>query len=523
MRPRPATPAGHGELLVQPSFDGWASLAESNRRDASAWRFSVAGMDATDLRTCARAESFANAEDYSSRLGITMRQLGDPQALIVMTGHQPELFHPGVWAKDFLLQRLADQIGASALDVVVDSDGFDRVAITAPCLTPEPRRCTQYLALGSQAGCYWTAPVPSESDIDDFCRSADEMLATLPAPSIRRHFSEFCGGLKQARPRARNLAEVVTATRRLYEASAGTDYAELSISELVRGRAFSAFAADLATNAERFAEAYNGELSEYRVMTNTRSIAQPFPDLDVSERGVELPLWVLADGFRRRVWARRDAEGVTLATLEGDAIQLPLEGAAAADALARASVHLAPKALALTLFLRMFCCDLFIHGVGGGRYDRVTDGVCRRYYGVEPPAFVVASLTMYLPLGAHVVSDEEVADARQRLNRLAHNPDALLGEVDFDDAEERMLAVGLAERKRELVEAMKQDGADKKSLGVQIRAVNAELAALLAPVRERFEEALRALEQQQDASGVLTDRTYPFCFWSPWEVADKVR
>ena len=29
--------------------------------------------------------------------------------------------------------------------------------------------------------------------------------------------------------------------------------------------------------------------------------------------------------------------------------------------------------------------------------------------------------------------------------------------------------------------------------------------------------------QLREASGVLTDRTYPFCLWSPSEVADKVR
>ena len=49
------------------------------------------------------------------------------------TGHQPELYHPGVWIKDFLLQRLAEETGATALDVVVDSDGFETVAVTSPC------------------------------------------------------------------------------------------------------------------------------------------------------------------------------------------------------------------------------------------------------------------------------------------------------------------------------------------------------------------------------------------------------
>ena len=41
--------------------------------------------------------------------------------------------------------------------------------------------------------------------------------------------------------------------------------------------------------------------------------------------------------------------------------------------------------------------------------------------------------------------------ARARLNRLEHNPDALLGEVEFDSAEERTQAVALAAEKAALV------------------------------------------------------------------------
>src|SRR5690606_12266035 len=116
---------------------------------------------------------------------------------------------------------------------------------------------------------------------------------------------------------------------------------------------------------------------------------------------------------------------------------LPAGPQEAADSVVRSGALMAPKALALTLFLRMFASDLFIHGIGGGRYDQVTDAVIRRYYGVEPPAFVVASMTMYLPLGAHVVTAEEVAAAKERLNRIEHNPDALMGEVEFEAPAER--------------------------------------------------------------------------------------
>jgi hypothetical protein len=174
------------------------------------------------------------------------------------------------------------------------------------------------------------------------------------------------------------------------------------------------------------------------------------------------------------------------------------------------------------MFARLFLADLFIHGVGGARYDEVTDDVIRGFFAIEPPPFVVASMTLYLPLGAHVVSDEEIEAATDRVNRLAHNPDQLLDEVAFDSPAEADEARELARAKSELVAAIAAPDADKKALGLRIREVNEALATMLAPVRERFEADLESLRSQREAGDVLTARTYPFCFFSPAEVADKV-
>jgi len=152
----------------------------------------------------------------------------------------------------------------------------------------------------------------------------------------------------------------------------------------------------------------------------------------------------------------------------------------------------------------------------------VTDGVIRRYFGVEPPEFVVASMTMYLPLGAHVVTEAEVSQATEAVNRFQHNPDQLLDEVEFDDPEEQHRAATLAAEKAELLREIADPGADKKSLGLKIREVNAALGELLKPFGDQLVVERDALAEQLEASEVFVDRTYPFAFWSPLEVADKV-
>ena len=45
-----------------------------------------------------------------------------PRRSIFLAGHQPQLFHPGVWFKNFALDRLARRHGAVAVNLVVDSD-----------------------------------------------------------------------------------------------------------------------------------------------------------------------------------------------------------------------------------------------------------------------------------------------------------------------------------------------------------------------------------------------------------------
>lgn len=506
-----------------PGYAEWHGLLDANRASAQTWSFEVAGLPVAAVRSLARREALQAAEFFSERMGVPVAASGDADGPIVVTGHQPELYHPGVWVKDFLLQRLAEETGATAVDIVVDSDAFDVLSLSAPCMTPDVRRCRQYLAIGQADRCFACTPTLTPSEIDRFGEAAATMLETLPAPAIVRHFKEFIAAMRAAAPSAETLAELITFARRRYEAPAGTDYLELPVTAAVRTEGWARFVADIALDARRFAEAYNGELHEYRQVTRTRSAAQPFPDLAMEGDAVELPLWALEARQRATVWARRVGPDVELYTENGVVARLGSDGASAVAAIRSSRALIAPKALALTLFSRVFMCDLFIHGVGGGRYDRVTDGVCRRYYGVEPPRFVVASMSMYLPLGARTVSDEELASAKDRLNRLQHNPDALLAEIDFEDEAERQRATQLAAEKRDLVGRIGAPDADKKALGTRIREVNGELSALLAPLEASFAAEVNALEGQRAASEVLTDRTYPFCFWSPHEVADKVR
>ena len=59
--------------------------------------------------------------------------------------------------------------------------------------------------------------------------------------------------------------------------------------------------------------------------------------------------------------------------------------------------RLSPRALTLTLFVRLLLADQFVHGIGGGRYDQVTDDIIRRHFKFDPPTFSVTTATLLYP------------------------------------------------------------------------------------------------------------------------------
>lgn len=511
-RQRP--PAGHGEVLCAPPVGEWAGIARANADAARLWPAPL-----LELREQARAEAVSAAIGYSHSIGVTPARR-DGADLIVMTGHQPELFHPGVWVKEFLVQRLSEEMFALGIDLVVDTDAAGRVELVTPCIDGEVCVCRSLLAEAPPDVAYVQAPPPDDAARVLFRQQGMAALTTLPAPALARHFGLYADALDAVAAEAPDLGTLLTAARRRYERPAGTDYLELPVSVQARTEAMRLFVDGILRDAVRFRQVTNDALAAYRTRTGTRSAAQPFPDLDQLGDLIEVPFWLLADGTRQRLFVGPDG------ALRAGATPAPSRDASGVGARivsAPDDALIVPRALALTMFERLFVADLFIHGTGGGRYDRVTDAVIRAYYGIEPPAFVVASMTLLLPLGCTVTTDDDVSLLEQRLNRIEHNPDQALGDVEFDTVAERTRAEDLARQKAELVTAIAAPGADRKSTGIEIRAVNKELSAMLAPLAHDLHAELARARSARDASAVLTDRTYPFCLWDPREVADKVR
>lgn len=447
--------------------------------------------------------------------GLAGTAIGDRP--LVLMGHQPVFFHPGVWVKFFLLSRLCGVNDAVGLHCIVDSDATGPISAEIPTGREDVERVTRTLVRLPDDMPLEAAPVPAPDAWAAFATSVRGDLTALGAADLSDRFAVFAAEEPAVRRGAETLPAYLDGLRYAYEARAGTPrYATVSISAFGSTPEFQAFALHLAQDPARTFAAYNGCLDDYRRAHRVRSAANPFPNLVQSGGRTELPFWILHGGRRADLYAAREGARLMLGSVDGPLATVPA-GPAGVEALAASGVSLRPKALTLTLFSRLCLGDLFIHGVGGGRYDRVTEPLAERLFGAPPAPYAVATATLHLPLGEGRDPDAERHTLERRLMDLRHNPDrhlAVAGEAERQLVDEKWRLI------RE-VEAMRP-GRERRAATHRIREVNVLLAQTLVPEIARVEAQLAAIGAKPAADEAVQFRGYPYFLFDPADVAALV-
>ena len=257
-------------------------------------------------------------------------------------------------------------------------------------------------------------------------------------------------------------------------------------------------------------------------VNKTRSAAQPFPDLRTRGSTRRAALLGASTTERRRGVGRAARTAVRRRLAARRRRASSCRRRYGRGSLRASGDDLAPKALALTLFVRLFVATCSSTASAGPlraghrwRHPHGTTGSSRRHSSSR-------RMTMYLPLGAHIVSDEEVAAAGERLNRLEHNPDRCSGRSSSIRPTARA-GLALAAEKADLVAAIAAPGCRQEGAGsAHPRGQRGARRAPRAARRGTRGRARATLRDCSRGTEVLTDRTYPFCLWR-LEVADKAR
>ncbi len=513
-------PAESGQKLVSPPWTALGDLVAAN----CAWRaradLDIGGQPLPQFAALARREVNSRAANYVATYHPASARVGagavDDRPLI-LTGHQPEMVHPGVWLKNFAAVALARSIGGVALNLVIDGDACRNTSIRVPSGTlSHPRFASVEFDRPAEI-----VPWEERSVVDaDVWRSfaqrvhtetttllASRMLDEWWPTSIERY--RVTGRIGASLAQARHLAEL----------SWGHDSLELPQSQMCQTEAFRRFACHIFLNMPRFVDAYNTALVEYRRVHRIRNHAQPVPNLDCQRRWLQAPFWIwsAADARRRAVYVRREPTALVLSDLRSFERPLPLaKGGDPASAVAELALweaegfKLRSRALVTTMFARIAVADLFIHGIGGAKYDEATDAICQRFFGTAPPPFAAISGTLRLPLSPPGGDEPSVRELRQSLRELDFHPERY---VSLDGpAPMRKRAEYLAGEKRRWIDTLKtpQNAASRHAA---IVASNLGLQPFIADRRAGVEFQLLKMLEQSHADRILGSREYSFCLF----------
>ena len=383
----------------------------------------VGGMPLTQLRREAVREILGEARAYHNAAGEPVPETTADS--LIVAGHQPELFHPGVWLKNFALNRLAAATGAAPLNLVVDNDTAKVSTLRVPVLGADPAAIhTVNVPFDHFAGeiPYEERTVYDETLFAGFADAVGDRSASWGFTPILRDY--WIDVLRQGE-RTKLLGERFAAARRTWERRWGCHNLELPISRLCRAPAFARFAIALIEDLPAFHAAYNDCVHDYRRRHGIRSLNHPVPDLLCDGDWLEAPFWAWNAGTERRMrlFVRRVGAGWQLRAGNEPWPELLCRGAVECwQRLEAAGQKVRTRALTTTLFARLCLADLFIHGIGGGKYDELTDAIIARHFGIQPPGFLVLTGTLHLPFAGFPATPDDERSAWRLVRDIHWNP-----------------------------------------------------------------------------------------------------
>lgn len=404
----------------------------------------------------------------------------------IWTGHQASFFHPGILAKYFAAADASRRAGVPAAQVSVDQDVFDPLTLNVPVQNGQ-MLSTRTLKLGS-GGMASEVPVGMQPPIRVDVVARNLQLGWTAAAAVSLDKERLISALAEAEKESETLAQQMDGVllRLLGEIfpEGGDVYVPSVMASGLLIREDELLDA-LLRDAEACAKAYNDAVDQFPGAGVTPMSVEP-------DR-VEVPLWALRwKSPRRRVYVDIADSSPMFVTEDGE----PLSE----------DVTLAPRALLMTALLRRpDRCALFIHGTGGGGYDRVTEQWWASWQDQKLAPLAVVTADLHLEFDAPVNTAADVRRAVWAAHHLPHNLDRVL---NLDEP--------LAREKRELLAHM-DDDRDKKRRRAAFEAIHRINRGLAAAHPEPLAAARRDLERARAGranAAVARRRDWSFLLYS---------
>jgi hypothetical protein len=515
-------PSTDGGLLVEPAASAVGAQIAANTAKLSQWDHDFQGRRADWLRTLVRREVLTLAGKFLGRHGLVgspfdIDAVSSSSRPLVVTGHQPELFHPGVWVKAFAAAGIAGSHQGVALNLIVDNDIPKSTSIQVPTLDQDGLRVARVeFDRWENDTPYEDLAVRDESRFSTFADRVRQALGVAVKDPVLDEFWPLVlrRGSETALPGMR-----FSLARREIEAEWGISNLEVPLSEVCQTDGFLWFASHILAQLPRYRQVYNDALREYRTAHGIRSKHHPVAALDRRGDWLEAPFWVWRAGRpRRRALLVRQRHRQMDLRIDGEDevfIELPLspdgEACCAVERLRDLpgrSIRLRTRALTTTMFSRFLLGDLFIHGIGGAKYDELGDEIARRYLGIEPPGFLALSMTTWLGLPRDGTTPEELLALERCLRDLRFNPDRYLGEPFSEEIRTLIRA------KQEAITRPVGSRRERVARCRAIRACNEAMQAWVGAIRDDLVESRSRMRNRLRSNRIARNREFSFVLYS---------
>lgn len=488
-------------VFVSPDYSAWDRLLSENK---------CATQRVSHLSR-SRSELLRIAEDYTRTI-TGASDFDGSRENVIATGHQPIWHHCGVLAKNSIVSKFAKRVG-TGLHIVLDHDVCD-TAMVLPTSCGNGIWGFKRVEIECEQKC---VPLEFRSPL-----KTEKMQALINAIA-EIEGSHFCVDIwrqciesnSKNIPALKNVADSITFLQAKLNLALQLDMAYLPISRLSQSHSFIDFATSIIADAFDFVRCYNNAIANLTAETRIRN-RRPMPRLKIDYSGniVELPFWLVSpEGKRSSLYVMPAKNKISIFTdcaVLGDLDSSDSDSGLMAELLSCCDYRLRPKAVTLTLFVRLFLADWFVHGVGGASYESVTDDILKDYYGINELSFGIATATVTLPLSSCVDSvSDRTNQLRQQLRKIKYNPERFI-----ENSLLRTETVGsLIIKKESLIRTTKDDSSNaetKRSAWESILEVNKDLLNYATQSQDILKTKLQLLKKKELSKCVLNHREYFF-------------
>jgi hypothetical protein len=460
-------------------------------------------------------ENFQEIQNIHTAFWKDLNEKYQPNAPVIATGHQPIFYYPGILFKDYLAGKLAKKTSGTALNFIVDSDE-GAIEIPVPCLKGQELSKTQ-VSLKTQSDTAFSEFNPSLEDIKRFFIDIESNLYTLNGNGehIRQSFQNYQKAFTQKIKDTGDFIHTTSEIRSDFDKDLGMDSIDIRISELSNSHPYNLFILYIIKHIQEYQFHFNKAIDE-----RTNKNFQPVKKLSKTNEGYELPFWLLKNTRRHTVYAKQEADQIVLKSPETEdkiSINANAPSEIQAEELNR-KVTLYPKAPTLTFMIRIFFCDLFIHGTGAVNYEKINNQFLQSFFQINAPLkFISATGNIYLPMEKDLPDLQDLKQYYEQLKQwkkeYKRNPEELLS---------TQTAKKYKSQKKNLARQMKEAEPQKrKEIHKQMEHLNEEMRVHLAEDFEENETLLTHYEKILEKEHIYLERKYPYFLYPEGTLTKK--